>query len=287
MATGPGGYRGASGAGMHQHPLGPPRGCQGAAAGAPQPLPGLCWELFIPGLLRIPGQGEGEAPLVLCGAVPHPQGAVLGAERNRSRVMARDSSQALAPSLALAQQTLVLALKVWHQQRVGPRGSRGCREQDTALPAARLRSQGCSRCSSTSPGSGAGAAPALVARPRWWPRARWDAPRGSRDAAGEPGLPPRARGFIPLVTATSAGPGPGPPAAPGLGTTGTGPLLLSPWPGWREPGRVGSAGNRSRRQTRVIICFKWISQIALNPFKLLRQLGAGLRNAGVHRRSQP
>lgn len=202
--------------------------------------------------------------------------------------MAQDSSQALAPSLALAQQTLVLALKCGTGSGWARGAPRGCREQDTALPASRLRSQAFFHCSSTSPGSGAGAAPALVACPRRWPRACWEAPQGSRDAAGERGLPPSACGFIPVLTATSAGPVPVPPAAPGLGATGTWPLLLSPWPGWREPGRVGlSAGNRSRRQTRVIICFKWISQIALNPFKLLRQFGAGLRNAGVRHRSQP
>lgn len=262
-------------------------GARGLRRGHPSPCQGFAGSCSSLACCAARGRGRERPPWCCAGLSPIPGGAVLGAEPNQSRVMARGSSQALAPSLALAQQTFVLALKMWHRQRVGPRGSRGCREQDTALPAAWLRSQGCSRCSSTSPGSGAGAAPALVARPRWWPRARWDAPRGSRDAAGELGLPPHACGFIPLVTATSAGPGPSPPAAPGLGTTGTGPLLLSPWPGWREPERVGSAGSRSRRQTRVIICFKWISQIALNPFKLLRQLGAGLRKAGVHRRSQP
>lgn len=287
MATGPGGYRGASGAGMHQHPSGPPVGARGLRRGHPSPCQGFAGSCLSLACCTSRGRGRERPPWSCAGLSRIPGGAVLGAELSQSRVMAQDSSQALAPSLALAQQTLVLALKAWHQQRAGPRGSWGCREQDTALPAGWLHFQGCSRCSSTSPGSGAGAAPALVACARRWPRVRWDGPLGSRDAAGEPGLPPRARGFIPLVTATSAGPGPGPPAAPGLGATGTGPLLLSPWPGWREPGRVGSAGNRSRRQTRVIICFKWISQITLNPFKLLRRFGAGLRNAGVHRCSQP
>lgn len=147
-------------------PLGaPPWVPGGCGRGTPAPARALLG-VVRPWPAAQPGAGGGRGPPGAVWGCPRPQGAVLGAEPNQSRVMARGSSQALAPSLALAQQTLVLALKLWHQQRVGPRGSRGCREQDTALPAGWLHSQGCSRCSSTSPGSGAGAAPALVARPR-------------------------------------------------------------------------------------------------------------------------
>lgn len=99
-----------------------PGGCGG---GTPAPARASLGAVRPRLLLRIPGQGEGEAPPVLCGAVPVPRGLCWVLSRDQSR--ANGSGQLSSPGSQPCPRSAdtCAGSEVRHRQWVGPWGSQG------------------------------------------------------------------------------------------------------------------------------------------------------------------